>query len=77
MRQRRDSFLVYLYQYNTMKAPKIDATRRTFGDARDLDAMPPTVTRWANIGATTKREAIRCGRGLFKLPLGPSASLHL
>ncbi len=56
------TYIVYSYRYNDMKRTKVDAQRRTFKDARDLDSLPPTVIKWANVGADNKREAIAIGR---------------
>lgn len=61
------SYIVYTYQYNNMRRPRIDAQRRTFRDARDFDALPPTVLEWANVAATNKREAIGCARGIERI----------
>jgi hypothetical protein len=58
------TYIVYLYQYNTMRRPAVDAVRRTYHNGRDLDSLPPTVIRWANIAADSKREALRIGRPL-------------
>lgn len=60
----RPTYLVFTYQYNTMARPKLDAVRRTYHDRRDLDAMPPTVIKWWNVAATTKREAKTLGKSL-------------
>ena len=62
---KRDSFIVYSYQYDDMPRPKIRAYRRFYGDRRDLDWMPPTVIRWANIGAISYRNAMQTARSLF------------
>ena len=59
------TYIVYLYQYREMKHPKIDAFRRVDRHT-DLDRLPPTVIRWANIAADTKREAITIGRPIVK-----------
>ena len=62
---KTSTYIVYSYRYNDMTRPRVDAFRRTHHDARDLDAMPPTVIRWVNVGALNKREALQCGRPLL------------
>lgn len=59
------SYLVYSYQYREMSSPKIDASRRVYRDRRDLDSLPPTVIKWVNVAACTKREAIATGKPLL------------
>ena len=60
------TYIVYSYHYNDMKRPRVDAQRRTYRDRRDLDSMPPTVIKWANVAADNKREAIAIGRPLVQ-----------
>ena len=47
------TYIVYLYQYREMPRPAIGAVRRTYHNGRDLDSLPPTVIRWANVAAGT------------------------
>ncbi len=49
-------YLVFLYQYNTMKRPKLGAVLYSSDDAFDL--LPPTVIWHTGVEARSRREAI-------------------
>lgn len=62
-------YVVYSYQYNDMKKPKVGARRfeRLQGGLTTVDTLPPTVRQIAYVDAPNAADAIDYARAMKKI----------